>query len=50
MKEMSDSLLSRIEEWQNRTLEPIYPIVYMKRKYLKLKMITVFIKTKLYIL
>ena len=35
--EMSDSLISRIidkitpeiKEWQNRTLEPIYSIVYM---------------------
>jgi transposase-like protein len=43
--DMSDSLLSRIidkivpeiKEWQNRTLEPIYPIVYMDAMVFKIK-------------
>ena len=43
--EMSDSLLSRIidkiipeiSQWQNRTLEPIYPIVYMDAMVFKIK-------------
>ena len=43
--EMSDSLISRIidkitpeiKEWQNRTLEPIYPIVYMDAMVFKIK-------------
>jgi len=43
--EMSDSLISRIinkiipeiEEWQNRRLEPIYPIVYMDAMVFKVK-------------
>ncbi len=43
--EMSDSLLSRIidritpeiNDWQNRTLEPIYPIVYMDAMVFKIR-------------
>jgi len=43
--EMSDSLISRIigkvqeevNEWQNRTLKPIYPIVYMDAMVFKIK-------------
>ncbi len=45
VKEMSDSLISRIvdkitpeiSQWQNRTLEPIYPIVYMDATVFKIK-------------
>ena len=43
--DMSDSLISRIidkispeiKEWQNKTLEPIYPIVYMDAMVFKIK-------------
>jgi len=52
--EMSDSLLSRIidkilpeiKEWQNRTLEAIYPIVYMDAMVFKIKDDTGFYKNK----
>ena len=51
---MSDSLLSRIidkivpeiKEWQNRTLEPIYPIVYMDAMVFKIKDDNGFYKNK----
>jgi len=52
--EMSDSLISRIidkitpeiKEWQNRTLEPIYPIVYMDAMVFKIKDDAGFYKNK----
>ena len=52
--EMSDSLLSRIidkimpeiKEWQDRTLEPIYPIVYMDAMVFKIKDDNGFYKNK----
>ncbi len=52
--EMSDSLLSRIIEkitpeindWQNRTLEPIYPIVYMDAMVFKIRDDTGFFRNK----
>ena len=52
--EMSDSLISRIidkitpeiKEWQNRTLEPIYPIVYMDAMVFKIKDDNGFYKNK----
>jgi transposase-like protein len=52
--DMSDSLLSRIidkilpeiKEWQNRTLEPIYPIVYMDAMVFKIKDDSGFYKNK----
>ncbi len=52
--QMSDSLLSRIidkitpeiKEWQNRTLEPIYPIVYMDAMVFKIKDDNGFYKNK----
>jgi len=52
--DMSDSLLSRIidkilpeiKEWQNRTLEAIYPIVYMDAMVFKIKDDTGFYKNK----
>jgi transposase-like protein len=52
--EMSDSLLSRIidkitpeiKEWQNRTLEPVYPIVYMDAMVFKIKDDNGFYKNK----
>jgi len=52
--EMSDSLISRIidkiipeiKEWQNRTLEPIYPIVYMDAMVFKIKGDSGFYKNK----
>jgi transposase-like protein len=51
---MSDSIISRIidkitpeiEEWQNRTLEPIYPIVYMDAMVFKIKDDNGFYKNK----
>ena len=51
---MSDSLLSRIidkitpeiNQWQNRTLEPVYPIVYMDAMVFKIKDDTGFYKKK----
>ncbi len=52
--EMSDSLISRIidkitpeiREWQNRTLDPIYPIVYMDAMVFKIKDDNGFYKNK----
>jgi len=52
--EMSDSLISRIidkitpeiREWQNRTLEPIYPIVYMDAMVFKIRDDNGFYKNK----
>ena len=52
--EMSDSLISRIidkitpeiKEWQNRTLEPVYPIVYMDAMVFKIKDDNGFYKNK----
>ena len=52
--EMSDSLICRIidkitpeiKEWQNRTLEPIYPIVYMDAMVFKIKDDNGFYKNK----
>ena len=52
--EMSDSLISRIidkitpeiKEWQDRTLEPIYPIVYMDAMVFKIKDDNGFYKNK----
>ena len=52
--DMSDSLISRIidkivpeiKEWQNRTLEPIYPIVYMDAMVFKIKDDTGFYKNR----
>ena len=52
--DMSDSLISRIidkitpeiKEWQNRTLEPIYPIVYMDAMVFKIKDDNGFYKNK----
>ena len=52
--DMSDSLISRIidkitpqiNEWQNRTLEPIYPIVYMDAMVFKIKDDTGFYKNR----
>ena len=52
--EMSDSLISKItdkiipeiKEWQNRTLEPIYPIVYMDAMVFKIKDDNGFYKNK----
>jgi transposase-like protein len=52
--EMSDSIISRIidkitpeiEEWQNRTLEPVYPIVYMDAMVFKIKDDNGFYKNK----
>ncbi|WP_024789087.1 transposase [Lebetimonas sp. JH292] len=51
---MSDSLISRIvdkitpgiREWQNRTLDPIYPIVYMDAMVFKIKDDNGFYKNK----
>ncbi len=52
--EMSDSLLSliiekitpEINDWKNRTLEPIYPIVYMDAMVFKIKDNTGFYRNK----
>jgi transposase-like protein len=52
--EVSDSLISKItdkiipelEEWQNRTIEPIYPIVYMDAMVFKIKDDNGFYKNK----
>ncbi len=52
--EISDSLISKItdkiipelEEWKNRTLEPIYPIVYMDAMVFKVKDDTGFYKNR----
>ncbi len=34
---VTDNILSRIREWQNRVLQPLYPIVYMDAIFLSVK-------------
>ena len=46
ISKITDKVLPQIQEWQNRTLEPIYPIVYMDAMVFKVKDDNGFYKSK----
>ncbi|MCP4413024.1 MAG: hypothetical protein GY808_10740, partial [Gammaproteobacteria bacterium] len=37
VSKIADKILPRIREWQNRTLQPLYPIVYMDAIFLSIR-------------
>jgi len=46
VSKITDKIIPELEEWRNRTLEPIYPIVYMDAMVFKIKGDTGFYKNR----